>query len=314
MPFRLNGRGMMARMPDLSRRAVLRLGASAAAGAAGAYALDILLHPRTSQATPLPAATTEVPAAPALPAATTTAQETQAAPTMVTGSFVSAARGGVSTNWAIARPPGQTKPLRAVIALHGKASDASTVMGGGVEQGLAQAVNAGLPPFAVVAVDGGGSYWHKRSSGEDSGAMVLNELIPMLDGQNLDTSRLAFLGWSMGGYGALLLGGRLGPARTAAICAVSPALWLSSGAAAPGAFDGADDFAANSVFGMPALASIPVRIDCGDSDSFYGATKQFIAQLATPPSGGFSPGGHDPGYWSSQLPAELTWMAPLLTA
>ncbi len=102
---------------------------------------------------------------------------------MTTGSFVSAARGGISTNWAIARPPGQTKPLRPVIALHGKGSDAATVMAGGVEQGLAQAVNAGLPPFAVVAVDGGGGYWHKRASGEDAGAMVLNELIPMLDSQ-----------------------------------------------------------------------------------------------------------------------------------
>ena len=176
---------------------------------------------------------------------------------MVTGSFVSAARGGVATNWAIARPPGQTKPLRPVIALHGKGSSAATVMEGGVEQGLAQAVAAGLPPFAVVAVDGGGSYWHKRASGEDCGAMVLNELIPMLGGQGLDTSRVGFLGWSMGGYGALLLGGRLGPGRTAAICAVSPALWMSSGAAAPGAFDGPDDFAANSVFGMPALAIDP---------------------------------------------------------
>ena len=232
---------------------------------------------------------------------------------MTTGSFVSAARGGVSTNWAIARPPGQTKALRPVIALHGKGSDASTVMAGGVEQGLAQAVNAGLPPFAVVAVDGGGSYWHKRASGEDAGAMVLNELIPMLATHRLDTSRVAFLGWSMGGYGALLLGGRLGPARTAAICAVSPALWLSPGAAAPGAFDG-EDFAANSVFGMPALASIPIRVDCGDSDPFYATTKQFIAQLPNPPAGGFSPGGHNGGFWSSQLPAELTWMAPLLTA
>ena len=64
---------------------------------------------------------------------------------MVTGSFVSAARGGVATNWAIARPPGQTKPLRPVIALHGKGSSAATVMEGGVEQGLAQAVAAGLP-------------------------------------------------------------------------------------------------------------------------------------------------------------------------
>jgi S-formylglutathione hydrolase FrmB len=187
-------------------------------------------------------------------------------------------------------------------------------MAGGVEQGLAQAVDAGLPPFAVVAVDGGGSYWHKRASGEDSGAMVLTELIPMLSAQGLDTSRVAFLGWSMGGYGALLLGARLGPARTAAICAVSPALWTSAGAAAPYAFDGADDYAANSVWGLPEFASIPIRIDCGNSDPFYSATQQFIAQLPNTPAGGFSPGGHDGGFWSSQLPAELTWMAPLLVA
>jgi S-formylglutathione hydrolase FrmB len=309
---------MMARMPDLSRRTLLGLGAGAAVGAAGGYALDLLLQPRTSHATPVATAVsktgTEVPLAPAPSAPLEPAPSAAAQPTMVTGSFVSAARGGVSTNWAIARPPGQTKTLRPVIALHGKGSDASTVMAGGVEQGLAQAVNAGLPPFAVVAVDGGGGYWHKRASGEDAGAMVLSELIPMLDGQGLDTSRLAFLGWSMGGYGALLLGGRLGPAHTAAICAVSPALWLSSGAAAPGAFDGPDDFAANSVFGMPALASIPIRVDCGDSDPFYGATKQFIAQLPNPPAGGFSPGGHNGEFWSSQLPAELMWMAPLLTS
>ncbi|OBG33515.1 esterase [Mycobacterium alsense] len=297
---------MMARMPDFSRRTLLGLGAGAALGAAGAYTLGNLLEPRLSQAAPPPAPPPSAPPKPAAPA--------QPTPTMVTGSFVSAARGGISTNWAIARPPGQTKALRPVIALHGKGSDASTVMAGGVEQGLAQAVDAGLPPFAVVAVDGGGSYWHKRASGEDAGAMVLDELIPMLGAHDLDTSRVAFLGWSMGGYGALLLGGRLGPARTAAICAVSPALWLSSGAAAPGAFDGPDDFAANSVFGMPALASIPIRVDCGDSDPFYGATKQFIAQLPDPPAGGFSPGGHNGGFWSSQLPAELTWMAPLLTA
>ncbi|MEY8014174.1 alpha/beta hydrolase-fold protein [Mycobacterium servetii] len=304
---------MMARMPDLSRRAVLGLGAGAAVGAVGAYALDIVLKPRPSHAMPVPASVSRTgpPMAPATPREP--APPSQPAPTMVTGSFVSAARGGVTTNWAIARPPGQTRPLRPVIALHGKGSDAATVMAGGVEQGLAQAVDAGLPPFAVVAVDGGGGYWHKRASGEDSGAMVLDELIPMLSTQSLDTSRVAFLGWSMGGYGALLLGGRLGPARTAAICAVSPALWLSPGAAAPGAFDGPADFAANSVFGMPALGSIPIRVDCGDSDPFYAATKQFVAQLPNPPAGGFSPGGHNGAYWSSQLPAELTWLAPLLT-
>ena len=273
----------MADVPELSRRTLLRVGTAAIAGAAGAY----------------PIGPTSVAAA---------------APTMTTGSFVSTARGGLATNWAIARPPGQTAALRPLITLHGKNSDASTVMAGGVEQGLADLSAAGLPPFAVVSVDGGGSYWHKRASGEDSGAMVTDELLPLLGEQGLDTSRVAFLGWSMGGYGALLLGGRLGPKRTAAICAVSPALWLSPGATAPGAFDGADDWSANSVFGMPALAAIPIRVDCGTGDPFYPATKEFIAQLPNPPAGGFSAGGHDGGYWSSQLPAELDWVAPLLTA
>ena len=284
--------GKMSAMSDLSRRAALRLAVGAAAGTAGAYALGSLSNPWPSLAAP----------------------SASTAPTMAEGSFVSAARGDVPTNWAIARPPGQTKTLRPVIALHGKGSDAATVMAGGVEQGLAQAAAAGLPPFAVVSVDGGGSYWHKRASGEDSGAMVLDELIPMLGAQGLDTSRVAFLGWSMGGYGALLLGARLGAARTAAICAVSPALWLSSGASAPGAFDGAEDFSANSVFELPALASIPIRVDCGTSDPFYTATKQFVAQLPNPPSGGFSRGGHDGAFWSAQLPAEVAWIAPLLTA
>lgn len=299
----------MAAMANLSRRAILRLGAGAAAGAAGAYALGTLPQSGTRLVGPDISMTgigaPLLPPAPLEPAAP--------APTMVTGSFVSAARGGVQTNWAIARPPGQTAPLRPVIALHGRWSDAATVMAGGVEQGLAQAVNAGLPPFAVVSVDGGEAYWHDRA-GDRAGSMVLDELIPLLAEKGLDTSRVAFLGWSMGGYGALLLGARLGPARTAAITAVSPALWTSYGATAPGAFDSADDFAANSVFGLPALASIPIRIDCGNSDPFYAATKQFIAQLPKPPAGGFSPGGHDAAFWSAQLPAELAWMAPLLTA
>jgi S-formylglutathione hydrolase FrmB len=271
--------GMMARMPELSRRTILGLGI----GAVGAYALG-----------------TTAPAS--------------AAPTFASGFFMSAARGGVLTQWAIARPPGQTGPLRPIIALHGKGQSAAGVMAGGVEQGLAQAVAAGLPPVAVVAVDGGGSYWHKRASGEDSGAMVLDELIPMLGTQEIDTSRVAFLGWSMGGYGALLLGSRIGPARTAAICAASPALWTSAGAAAPYAFDGAADYEAHSVWGRPELNSIPLRIDCGDGDPFAEATRQFIAQLPNPPAGGFSPGGHDGAYWSSQLPAELAWISPLLVA
>jgi S-formylglutathione hydrolase FrmB len=301
---------MMTRMPELTRRALVRLGAGAAAGAVGAIALGAPPRGESVSASPVSMTSMGAPLAPPAPLEPPPGP----APTYTSGSFASAARSGIQTNWAIARPPGQTAPLRPVIALHGKGGTAAEVMAGGVEQGLAQAVNAGLPPFAVVAVDGGGGYWHERASGDDSGAMVLDELLPMLSSHGLDTSWVGFLGWSMGGYGALLLGARLGAPRTAAICAVSPALWTSAGAAAPGAFDGASDYTANSVWGLPQFGSIPIRIDCGTSDPFYSATQQFIAQLPNPPAGGFSPGGHDGAFWSAQLPGELTWMAPLLVA
>jgi S-formylglutathione hydrolase FrmB len=290
----------MTRMPELTRRTLLRFGAGAATGAAAACALGTLLDPGASRAAG-PGLAAPWPREPAPPAG--------AMPTYLTGSFVSAARGGVSTNWVIARPPGQTGALRPVIALHGRGGNAADVMDMGIQDGLAQVVAAGGRPFAVVSVDGGdNSYWHQRASGEDSGAMVLSELLPLLQTKGLDTSRVAFMGWSMGGYGALLLGARLGAGRTACICAVSPALWSSYWLADPGAFDGPDDWSKNNVFGVPALSSIPIRVDCGTSDRFYAPTRQFVTQLRTPVSGSFSAGGHDVSFWRRQLPDELKWM------
>jgi S-formylglutathione hydrolase FrmB len=292
----------MSLMPDLSRRAALRLGAGSFAGAVGVWALGALLDPIAVPAMPSPSDPNQPAAPPAPPVAAPL-------PTQESGSFISAARGGVLTNWIIARPPGQIGPLRPVIALHGVRGSAKQVMSFGVEQTLAELVKAGRPPFAVVAVDGGDSYWHRRAGGEDAGSMVLNELIPMLPTMGLDTTRIGFIGWSMGGYGALLLGGRLGPARTAGICAISPALYQSYTASTIGAFDSYDDWTKNTVFGMPALSSIPLRVDCGNDDHFSPATHQFIAQLHKPPAGGFTPGGHDEAYWRQQLPGELAWLA-----
>ena len=282
-------------MQELTRRTVLRLGA----GIAGACALDPLWQLGLATASGEPAADQPSP-----PSAKTPA-------TYYTGSFVSAARGGVETKWAIALPPGRyARPLRTVIALHGRDMDAEGVMGMGVEAGLAELAKAGYPPFAVAAVDGGNGWWHRRATGEDSGAMVLNEFLPRLASKGLNTARVSFIGWSMGGYGALLLGGALGARRTTAICAVAPALFTDYGLALQeGAFDGPADWFAYSVYGTPALSEIPIRIDCGAEDRFYHATKQFVASLRRPPSGVSFIGGHDVAAWRQKLPRELAWLA-----
>jgi len=292
-------RGIIAIMPDLTRRAVFRMGAGASLGAAGVLTFGSLLAPAASRAATLPQA----------PAPFEPSAAGKTLPTRLTGSFVSAARGGIKTNYVIAMPPGQTGALRPVIALHGMDGDANQMIDMGVPDGLAQLAKEGKPPFAVVGVDGGNTYWHKRTSGEDSGAMVLDELLPMLTSMGFDTSRVGLMGWSMGGYGALRLGAKLGPSRTAGICAISPALYTSFTGSAPGAFDSYDDWVQNSVLGLPALSQMPLRVDCGTVDRFYFATRQFVNQLKKPPAGSFSDGGHDMSYWRAQLPAELAWMA-----
>jgi enterochelin esterase-like enzyme len=293
--------GIMTVVPDLNRRAVLRMGAGASAAAAGVWALSALLDPL------------EPHAAPQAPAPFEPSAAGNHLPNRLTGSFISAARGGVKTNWVIALPPGQkadSGTLRPVIALHGKDGNANMMLDCGVEDALAQVVKAGNPPFAVVGVDGGdNSYWHRRANGTDSGAMVLEELLPLLSSMGMDTSRVGFLGWSMGGYGAMHLGAKLGPSRTAGICAISPALFTSFTGSTLGAFDSYDDWVQNNVVGLPVLSQIPLRVDCGTGDRFYFATRQFVSQLKKPPAGSFSAGGHDMDYWRAQLPGELAWIA-----
>ena len=234
---------------------------------------------------------------------------------MISGSFTSEARLGAKTGWAISYPPGSVAgaKLPVLIALHGYSDDHTNAFGTdhlGLDHFLAQAVKGGAHPFAIASVDGGDTYWHRRSSGKDAGAMVIDEFLPLLADKGLDTSRIGLYGWSMGGYGALHVAGLLGAERVASVVAVSPALWHTAGEAARIAFDGAADFAANTPFGHEAaLAGIPVRIDCGTGDGFYPAVKDYVAGLTPQPAGGFTPGGHDAAYWRRLAPAELAFTA-----
>lgn len=236
----------------------------------------------------------------------------------VSGSFASAARLGERCGWALAFPPGSGRDLPVAVVLHGRGADHASAFDPGylgLDRFLAAAVAAGARPFALASVDGGESYWHARDSGEDAGAMVVDEFLPLLADQGVDVRRIGFLGWSMGGYGALSLAGRLGRDRVAGVAAESPALWHDFDDSAPGAFDSAQDFAEATVFGREAaLDGIPLRIDCGEGDPFYAATRDYVDGLPDRPAGGFEPGNHDVAYWRRMAPAQLRFLARAFAA
>lgn len=235
---------------------------------------------------------------------------------VVSGTFTSQARLGKRCGWSIAHPPGDRRKLPAVVVLHGKGSDHTSAFAGlGLDRFLAATVRAGARPFAIASVDGGDTYWHARDSGEDAGSMVVDEFIPLLERRGLDTRRIGLLGWSMGGYGALLLAARLGKHRVAGVVAESPALWPRYEDTAPGAFDGPADFADALVWGQQdRLRGIPVRIDCGEGDPFYANTRDYVDGFETDPAGGFQLGDHDMGYWRRMVPPQLEFLARCLAA
>ena len=220
------------------------------------------------------------------------------------GSFDSAALGRQVT-YAIAFPPGfrgESQTLPMCLYLHGRSGDHgdATSRPIGLPWMLADRVAAGAPPMAVVGVDGGNAYWHRRASGEDPERMLTDELLPLLTSARLETGRIGLLGTSMGGYGVLLLAERLGQQRIAAVGALSPALWQRFEDSAPGAFDDAADFAAHDVFtGRSRLGGIPVRLDCGRNDAFASTTTAFLEGAPTTITGALHDGCHDSAFWRS---------------
>ena len=220
---------------------------------------------------------------------------------------------------AIALPPGARRgdAVPVCVCLPGRGGRGRDVMGvlrmhDFMAQGVAE---RGAAPFALVGVDGGESYWHRRADGEDRMAMLEREVLPRLadrHGLGAGGAPRALMGWSMGGYGALRAAQR-SPHAFRAVVAVSPALWTRHDAAAEGAFDGPRDFARNDVFAaLDRLAEIEVRVDCGRADPFVEAARTLIELLPRRPSGGISDGCHDAGYWFRVAPAQVDFLGRLL--
>ncbi|MGW5192508.1 alpha/beta hydrolase [Kribbella sp. NPDC004138] len=291
----------------LTRRALLRTGVAAGvAGVAAVAALETGVVPGRARVHDLLGLTGPdgvVPDVPAGPA--------------VSGSFDSFGR-RTKVGYSILYPHGYdaAAELPVVLVLHGRGGDhTSAVNDLGIDRYLTAAVQAGTPPFALATVDGGrDSYWHRRADGNDPGFMLDQEFLPLLARRGLRTSRFGVLGWSMGGYGALLWVAlhywqrRVGPsARAVAVGALSPALWRTYADVQPGAFDDAADFERSQVFDRPSgFRDVAVRIDCGRDDPFADAARELREQLQA--AGGQQAGVHTPGYWRRMLPDQLRFL------
>ncbi len=171
--------------------------------------------------------------------------------------------------------------------------------------------NGGVPPFALVTVDGGpDTYWHPRADGDDPIGMIVDELLPRLRERGARTDRIGAIGWSMGGYGTLVLTRRLGAGRMVAVVAPSPALFTSyedAHSTNARAFDDAADFARNDVFAaLDELKGVPLRVDCGTSDPFAAMARKFRDRVH--PAGAMDPGCHDGAFWRPHLRPQLAFL------
>ncbi|WP_344677742.1 alpha/beta hydrolase [Saccharopolyspora taberi] len=198
--------------------------------------------------------------------------------------------------------------LPVCLMLHGRFGDARR-SAHGLPTWLSRAVAAGeVPPFAFLAVDGGGnSYWH-RHPGDDPMWMLLDEVPRWLAERDLggdDGQPFAVSGISMGGFGALLYARRRhehdSPLRAAAV--VSPALITSwQEMRKRKAFvDEAEWAGMDPLRHIPELGNVPLGVWCGTGDRFIKGTRRFIS-LTRPEVASTTPGGHNSRYYRKALP------------
>ncbi|SDO45947.1 Putative esterase [Nakamurella panacisegetis] len=235
---------------------------------------------------------------------------------IVSGTFRSAAR-RTTVGYSIVRPPGHTGALPMAVVLHGKSVDHTDAVNGmHYDKFLAAATQSGTPPFALVTVDGGNTtYWHRRASGDDPLTMIRDELLPIAAANGLRTGRIGVTGWSMGGYGALLIGGQLGTRRVAAVAAVSPAIFADYASSSAGSFDSVADFRANDPRNDPgALDGVDVFIDCGTDDPFADQAQQMRSMLHPTPAGGMGRGAHTSAYWTRVTLDQMQFLGRSLAA
>gem|GEM_PF-341896 len=196
------------------------------------------------------------------------------------------------------------RPL--LLFLHGRSGNSESFTG---QEPFFDALDEQGSEAPIVAFPDGGdsSYWHNRDSG-DWERYLVDEVIPQVAEKfGADASKVAVGGISMGGFGALDLVFHH-PGKFCAAGGHSPAIYLSGGDSAPGAFDDAEDFARNDVLSAArndpaAFAGTPIWLDAGTNDPFVSGVSEMDTALTSAGADLTAKtdwrGGHKEAYWNA---------------
>lgn len=214
-------------------------------------------------------------------------------------------------NLVIIAPDGVSRVgMPVCVALHGRGADARSFLDLGVQAALNQNVQAGLPGFAVVALDGD-NYWVDVGKGDDPQRMLSEELPGWLAQRQLRPASAMF-GISMGGFGALRYAREHKDLKAVAVA--SAALFVSwPDARSRKVFADRGQWEAHEpLLHTEELKGIPTGVWCGNSDPFVGADRKLIKALQ-PEVAALTTGAHNEDYWRRIMPDVLKFVGERLT-
>jgi len=187
---------------------------------------------------------------------------------------------------------GAGRGLPVCLVLHGGTKRPADFAALGLGRFLTDAVRRGAPPFVLAGADGDRLAW-RPSGGDDPQRMVREEIPLWCRQRGFDARRTVAWGWSMGGYGSLLLAEAY-PGFLRAVAAFSPAV---------SPYDDVNQSAR-------LLRGTPIGLWCGKQDNLYNNVRKLEAHLPEPPAaGGYADGRHNFGYWSRCVPAAFDFLA-----
>lgn len=238
-------------------------------------------------------------------------------PQIARGKLRSKAMGDTEQDWVVIYPPGADDgaPLPVAVTMHGSQDDADTGLDAlHYPQALSDALADGGQPFAVAMIDAGLTFY-QRMNGQDGGALIVDEFLPLLADRGLDTDRLALSGWSMGGWGAFRLAANELRGRVSAIAALSTPCYTSFDDVPLQQVMTREQFETNNfVPRRQAFAEVPIWLACGTEDQFFAGNRTFADLLRrttpdAPPETSFGPGDHSLQYWAAEATDQFRFLA-----